>query len=329
MENDAFAGALNPGRPAYKYTTREGGCSKISEEFDNFHLPFEGEVEWEEPHELIKEGINLVESIKGSKYKLDSEQLVDPKTVVKKGRKIPAVEANTSHLPGTEEDAIKVDVRHWTNAADEIIRASEPQLPKMVSWWMNEVSGSVAGVYKADTATATQIAIDSILKAVRIAMATQSRPSSAASCRKRSPIRKTTSRGSPSAASGRRNRRGRGGQSRGTHDRERPASPQPTAPFTAPPASAIAAPDASPAATPVAPVAPPVAPPVAAPDASPASSFAALEQPSGSNATAAPYLAEMVHLAEQSSVTGNPFERIPADRLVDHVKSVGIVNAMR
>ncbi|KAL3297140.1 hypothetical protein RB213_006033 [Colletotrichum asianum] len=214
MENDAFAGALNPGRPVYKYTTREGGCSKISEEFDNFHLPFEGEVEWEEPHELIKEGINLIESIKGSKYKLDSEQLVDPKTVVS----FPAVEANTSHLPGTEEDAIKVDVRHWTNAVDEIIRASEPQLPKMVSWWMSEVSGSVAKVYKADTATATQIAIDSILKAVRIAMATQSRPSSAASYRKRSPIRKTTSRGSPSAAGGGRNRRGGGGQSRGTRD---------------------------------------------------------------------------------------------------------------
>ncbi|KAF0315422.1 hypothetical protein GQ607_017360 [Colletotrichum asianum] len=337
MENDAFAGALNPGRPVYKYTTREGGCSKISEEFDNFHLPFEGEVEWEEPHELIKEGINLIESIKGSKYKLDSEQLVDPKTVVS----FPAVEANTSHLPGTEEDAIKVDVRHWTNAVDEIIRASEPQLPKMVSWWMSEVSGSVAKVYKADTATATQIAIDSILKAVRIAMATQSRPSSAASYRKRSPIRKTTSRGSPSAAGGGRNRRGGGGQSRGTRDRERSASPQPTAPFMAPPASAIAAPGASPAssfAPPVAapaaapdasPAAPPAAPPVAAPDASPASSFAALEQPSGSDATAAPYLAEMVHLAEQSSVTGDPFERISADRLVDHVRSVGIVNAMR
>ncbi|EQB45197.1 hypothetical protein CGLO_15963 [Colletotrichum gloeosporioides Cg-14] len=154
MEKDAFAGALNPGRPDYKYTNREGGCSKISEEFDNFHLPFEGEVEWEEPHELIKEGINLIESIKGSKYKLDSEQLVDPKTVVS----FPAVEANTSHLPGTEEDAIKVDVRHWTNAVDEIIRASEPQLPKMVSWWLSEASGSVAAVYKADTVTATQIA---------------------------------------------------------------------------------------------------------------------------------------------------------------------------
>ncbi|KAF3805580.1 hypothetical protein GCG54_00005619 [Colletotrichum gloeosporioides] len=196
MEKDAFAGALNPGRPDYKYTNREGGCSKISEEFDNFHLPFEGEVEWEEPHELIKEGINLIESIKGSKYKLDSEQLVDPKTVVS----FPAVEANASHLPGTEEDAIKVDVRHWTNAVDEIIRASEPQLPKMVSWWLSEASGSVAAVYKADTVTATQIAVDSILKAVRIAMTTHSRPSSAASYRKRSPIRKTTSRGSPSAA---------------------------------------------------------------------------------------------------------------------------------
>ncbi|EQB43532.1 hypothetical protein CGLO_17798 [Colletotrichum gloeosporioides Cg-14] len=37
----------------------------------------------------------------------------------------------------------------------------------------------------------------------------------------------------------------------------------------------------------------------------------------------------MVHLAEQSLVTGDPFERISAEELVGHVKSVGIVNEMR
>uniref|UniRef100_L2FNR6 Uncharacterized protein n=1 Tax=Colletotrichum fructicola (strain Nara gc5) TaxID=1213859 RepID=L2FNR6_COLFN len=198
MENDAFAGALNPGRPEYKYTDREGGCSKISEEFDNFHLPLDGQVD-----------------IQDGKYALKNHELVDPSTV----RLFPAVKANTSHLPGTEEDAIKVDVRHWTNAVDEIIRASESQLPKKVSWWLSESLGSVAGVNKANTATTTQIAIDSILLAIRNVMATQqdghystpgtrrastarSRRSSAASYRNRSPIRMTTSRGSPSAAGG-------------------------------------------------------------------------------------------------------------------------------
>ncbi|KAF4899520.1 hypothetical protein CGCF415_v010486 [Colletotrichum fructicola] len=152
MENDAFAGALNPGRPEYKYTDREGGCSKISEEFDNFHLPLDGQVD-----------------IQDGKYALKNHELVDPSTV----RLFPAVKANTSHLPGTEEDAIKVDVRHWTNAVDEIIRASESQLPKKVSWWLSESLGSVAGVNKANTATTTQIAIDSILLAIRNVMATQ------------------------------------------------------------------------------------------------------------------------------------------------------------
>ncbi|KAE9582710.1 hypothetical protein CGMCC3_g1395 [Colletotrichum fructicola] len=209
MENDAFAGALNPGRPEYKYTDREGGCSKISEEFDNFHLPLDGQVE----------------SIQDGKYALKNHELVDPSTV----RLFPAVKANTSHLPGTEEDAIKVDVRHWTNAVDEIIRASESQLPKKVSWWLSESLGSVAGVNKANTATTTQIAIDSILLAIRNVMATQqdghystpgtrrastarSRRSSAASYRNRSPIRMTTSRGSPSAAGG--GRDGGGSRSR-------------------------------------------------------------------------------------------------------------------
>lgn len=129
MENDALAGALNPGRPEYKYTDREGGCSKISEEFDNFHLPFDGQVEWEESDKLIKEGVDLIGSIQDGKYALKNHELVDSSTV----QLFPAVKANTSHLPGTEEDAIKVDVRHWTNAVDEIIRASESQLPKKVS----------------------------------------------------------------------------------------------------------------------------------------------------------------------------------------------------
>ncbi|KAI8184796.1 hypothetical protein K4K51_012204 [Colletotrichum sp. SAR 10_75] len=208
MEKNAFAGALNPGRPEYKYTNSEGGCSKISEEFDNFHLPFDGQVEWEESDKLIKEGVDLIGSIQDGKYALKNHELVDPSAV----QLFPAVKANTSHLPGTEEDAIKVDVRHWTNAVDKIIRASD-----------------VAGVNKANTATTTQIAIDSILLAIRNVMATQqdghysnpgsrrastarSRRSSAASYRNRSPIRKTTSRDSPSAAGG--GRDGGGSRSR-------------------------------------------------------------------------------------------------------------------